>query len=96
MLLFLGLEEGVSSLIGGVVCGLLWSGGALVVRGLDSVKFMLSAGSLWLDIGEAFSLLSMMVFLSLQVTDFTVSDGVVVSSFSTVYKSYAGLMVLVM
>ena len=58
------------------MCGLLWSGGALVVRGLDLVKFMSSAGSLWLD-GEVFSLLSMMVFLSLQVTDFLVSDGVV-------------------
>ena len=68
------------------MCGLLWSGGALVVRGLDPVKFMSSAGSLWLD-GEAFSLLSMMVFLSLQVTDFVVSEGVVVSSFSTVYRS---------
>jgi len=82
-------------LIGGVVCGLLWSGGALVVRGLDPDKFMSFAGSLWLG-GGVFSLLSMMVFLSLQVTDFSVSDGVVVSSFSTAYKSYAGLMVLVM
>ena len=83
-------------LIGGVVCGLLWSGGALVVRGLDAVIFMLSAGPLWLDTGEAFSLSSMIVVLSLQVTDFSVSYGVAVSSFSTVYRSYAGLMVLVM
>ena len=59
------------------MCGLLWSGGALVVRGLDAVMLMSSAGSLWLDTGEASSLSSMIIVLSLQVTDFSVSDGVV-------------------
>ena len=72
-------------LIGGAVRSLLWSGGALVI-GLDLDGFMSSAGSFWLDAGVS-SLLSMMVFLSLQVTDFVVSEGVVVSSFSTVYRS---------
>ena len=78
------------------MCGLLWSGGALDGGGLDAVMLMSSAESLWLDTGEASSLLSMIRTLSLQVTDFSVSDGVVVSSFATVYRSYAGLMVLVM
>ena len=73
-------------LIGGVVCGLLWSGGALVIGGLDPDRFMSSAGSFWLDAGVS-SLLFMMVFLSFQVTDFVVSEGDVVSSFSTVYRS---------
>ena len=62
--------------------GLLWSSGALVI-GLDLDGFMSPAGSLWLGAGVS-SLLFMMVFLSFQVTDFIVSEGDAVSSFSTV------------
>ena len=68
--------------MGGAVRGLLWSGGALVI-GLDLDGFMSSAGSFWLDAGVS-SLLSMMEFLSFQVTDFVVSEADVVCSFSTV------------
>ena len=69
-------------LVGGAVRGLLWSAEALVT-GLDLDVFVSFAGSLWLGI-EVSSSWSMTVSLSLHVTDFVGSEGVVSSTVSTV------------
>ena len=68
--------------MGGAVRGLLWSSEALVT-GLDLDVFVSLAGSPRLET-EVSSLLSMMVSLSFQVTDFASSEGAVSSTVSTV------------
>ena len=68
--------------MGGAVRGLLWSAEALVT-GLDLDVFVSLAGSPRLGT-EVSSLLSMMVSLSSQVTDFVGSEGDVSSTVSTV------------
>ena len=69
-------------LVGGAVRGLLWSAEALVT-GLDLDVFVSLVGSpRWGT--EVSSLLSMMVSLSFQVTDFVCSGGGVSSTVSTV------------
>ena len=69
-------------LVGGAVRGLLWSAEALVT-GLDLDVFVSFAGSPRLGT-EVSSLLSMMVSLLFQVTDFVGSEGAVSSTVSTV------------
>ena len=69
-------------LVGGAVRGLLWSA-AVLVTGLDLDVFVpLVGSSRWGT--EVSSLLSMMVMLSSQVTDFVCSGGGVSSTVSTV------------
>ena len=68
--------------MGGAVRGLLWSAEALVT-GLDLDVLVSLAGSPRLGT-EVSSLLSMMVSLSFQVTDFASSEGAVSYTVSTV------------
>ena len=68
--------------MGGAVRGLLWSSEALVT-GLDLDGFVSFAGSPRSGVGVS-SLLSMVVLLLFQVTDFAGSAGHVSSAFSTV------------
>ena len=68
-------------LVGGAVRGLLWSAEALVT-GLDLDVSVSHVESPWWGT-EVSSLLSMMVSVSLQVTDFVGSGGGVSSTVST-------------
>ena len=72
---------GIGLLVGGAVCDLFWIEEALVV-GLDRNEVVSSVFAVCSGVGLSISLL-MIVSLSFQVTDFTVSVGDVSFSVST-------------